>query len=86
MSDPPARRWSLLFESSSGPLLWRLLAAAGSDKSRLLTATIWLSDIATFAEMTAVWDAWGDPANPPAGAWTPIRRTARNTWHISNWR
>lgn len=35
-----------------------LLAKAGTDKSRLLSANIWLSDIATFAEMNAVWDAW----------------------------
>ena len=45
-----------------------LLAAAGSGKSRLLSATIYLSDIATFAEMNAVWDAWVDPANTPARA------------------
>jgi enamine deaminase RidA (YjgF/YER057c/UK114 family) len=46
----------------------RLLAEAGSDKSRVLTATIWLADIGTFAEMNSVWDAWVDPANPPARA------------------
>ncbi|MCB1387803.1 MAG: RidA family protein [Rhodobacteraceae bacterium] len=46
----------------------RLLALAGTDKSRLLTTQIWLADIADFAEMNAVWDAWVDPANPPARA------------------
>jgi enamine deaminase RidA (YjgF/YER057c/UK114 family) len=46
----------------------RLLAEAGSDKSRILTATIWLADIGDFAEMNAVWDTWVDPANPPARA------------------
>lgn len=46
----------------------RLLAAAGSDKSRILSCTIWLADIADFAAMNAVWDAWVDPANPPARA------------------
>ena len=46
----------------------RLLAEAGSNKSRILTATIWLADIGTFAEMNTVWDAWVDPANPPARA------------------
>jgi len=46
----------------------RLLAAAGSNKSRILTCTIWLADIADFAAMNAVWDAWIDPANPPARA------------------
>jgi enamine deaminase RidA (YjgF/YER057c/UK114 family) len=46
----------------------RLLAEAGSDKSRILTATIWLADIGDFAEMNGVWDGWVDPANPPARA------------------
>ena len=46
----------------------RLLAEAGSDKSRLLSATIWLDDIADFGEMNAVWEAWIDPATPPARA------------------
>ncbi|MBU2960777.1 RidA family protein [Citreicella sp. C3M06] len=46
----------------------RLLAVAGSDKSHILSATIWLSDMSLFAEMNAVWDAWVDPANPPARA------------------
>ena len=46
----------------------RLLAEAGSDKSRLLTATIWLVDIADFEQMNPVWEAWIDPANPPARA------------------
>lgn len=46
----------------------RLLAAAGSDKSRILSATIYLADIATFADMNAAWDAWVDRANPPARA------------------
>ncbi|MCB1644757.1 MAG: RidA family protein [Pseudomonadales bacterium] len=35
-----------------------LLAEAGSDKTQLLTATIWLSDMAGFAEMNSIWDAW----------------------------
>ncbi|MXN63907.1 RidA family protein [Stappia sp. GBMRC 2046] len=45
-----------------------LLAEAGSDKSRILQTTIWLSSMDDFAEMNAVWDAWVDPANPPARA------------------
>ena len=36
----------------------RLLGEAGSDKTKILSATIYLADIATFAEMNAVWDAW----------------------------
>ena len=46
----------------------RLLAAAGSDKSRILNATIWLADIANFGAMNSVWDAWVDKDNPPARA------------------
>lgn len=46
----------------------RHLAAAGSDKSRLLSANIWLSDISTFPEMNAVWDGWVSPGNAPARA------------------
>ena len=46
----------------------RLLGEAGSDKSKLLQATIWLDSMDDFAEMNAVWDAWVDPANPPARA------------------
>jgi enamine deaminase RidA (YjgF/YER057c/UK114 family) len=45
-----------------------LLARCGSDKSKILMATIWLADIGTFGEMNAVWDAWVDKANPPARA------------------
>lgn len=46
----------------------RLLALAGSDKSHLLACTIWLADMGDFAAMNAVWEAWIDPANPPARA------------------
>jgi len=35
-----------------------LLAEAGTDKSNLLTANIWLADIMDFAAMNGVWDAW----------------------------
>ena len=45
-----------------------LLAEAGSDKTKLLSATIWLADIATFAEMNAVWDAWVAQGHTPARA------------------
>lgn len=46
----------------------RLLALAGTDKSRILSTTIWLADIGDFAAMNAVWESWVDPANPPARA------------------
>ena len=45
-----------------------LLAAAGTSKSNLLSATIYLADMAGYDEMNAVWDAWVDPANTPARA------------------
>lgn len=45
-----------------------LLAEAGSDKSKLLSATVWLSDIRAFDEMNKVWDAWVSPGNTPARA------------------
>jgi enamine deaminase RidA (YjgF/YER057c/UK114 family) len=45
-----------------------LLAEVGSDKSKILSATIWLSDISTFNEMNGVWDTWVDTANPPCRA------------------
>jgi len=45
-----------------------LLARAGSDKSKILSATIWLADMADFAEMNAVWDAWIDGKDAPARA------------------
>lgn len=45
-----------------------LLAGVGSDKSKLLSATIYLADIANFAAMNSVWDTWVDGANPPARA------------------
>ena len=46
----------------------QLLAEAGTSKSNILTATVWLSTMDDFAGMNAVWDAWIDPENPPARA------------------
>ena len=45
-----------------------LLARGGSDRSRILSAVIWLSDIGDFAAMNAVWDAWVVPGHAPARA------------------
>jgi enamine deaminase RidA (YjgF/YER057c/UK114 family) len=44
------------------------LAKAGTDKSKLLTANIWIADMAHFAEMNAVWEGWVSPGNTPARA------------------
>ncbi len=47
----------------------RLLALAGTDKTKLLTTQIWVADIADFAEMNAVWDTWVAKGHAPA-RWT----------------
>ena len=46
----------------------RLLAAAGTDKTRIVSAQIWLADMADFAEMNAVWDGWVPEGHTPARA------------------
>jgi enamine deaminase RidA (YjgF/YER057c/UK114 family) len=45
-----------------------LLAEAGSDKTRILTAQVWLSSIGHATEMNKVWDAWIPEGNAPARA------------------
>ena len=45
-----------------------LLAEAGSDKSRILSATIYLPDMADFAALNAVWETWVVPGATPARA------------------
>jgi enamine deaminase RidA (YjgF/YER057c/UK114 family) len=45
-----------------------LLAAAGTNKSNLLSATVYLADMKTYDQMNAAWDAWVDPVNTPARA------------------
>lgn len=42
-----------------------LLERAGTDKSRLLTGEVWITNMAEFKEMDAVWNAWVAPGNPP---------------------
>lgn len=44
------------------------LAKAGTDKTKILKANIWLADIGTFAEMNSVWDKWVSAGNTPARA------------------
>ena len=46
----------------------RLLATCGSDKTRILSAQIWLASMGDFAEMNAVWDAWAPQGHTPARA------------------
>jgi len=45
-----------------------ILAKAGSDKTRILKANIWLTDISTFADMNKAWDAWAVAGKTPARA------------------
>ena len=45
-----------------------LLREAGTDKSRLISTTIWLSDISTFNEMNEIWDAWVVKGQTPSRA------------------
>jgi enamine deaminase RidA (YjgF/YER057c/UK114 family) len=50
-----------------------ILKAAGSDKSKILMANVWLPHIADFPLMNAAWDAWVDKANMPARATVETR-------------
>ena len=44
------------------------LSQAGTDKSKLLQANLWITDMANFSAMNEVWNAWVDPENPPVRA------------------
>ncbi|WP_207005614.1 RidA family protein [Trinickia mobilis] len=46
----------------------RLLEQIGSDKTRILSASIWLADYKTFSEMNEIWDAWVPEGQAPARA------------------
>lgn len=54
----------------------RLLAIAGSDKSRILSATIYLADVSTFGEMNRAWEAWVAPDGKPARATVEAKMVA----------
>jgi enamine deaminase RidA (YjgF/YER057c/UK114 family) len=54
------------------------LVMAGSDKSKLLTATIWLRDIADFERMNSVWDNWIDRTAMPVRATVEARLAGDN--------
>jgi enamine deaminase RidA (YjgF/YER057c/UK114 family) len=54
----------------------KLLAAAGTDKTRILSANVWLADISTFADMNRAWDAWVAKGNTPARATTEAKLAA----------
>lgn len=50
-----------------------LLTEAGTDKSRLTSVTVWLSDITNFDAMNRAWDSWVDPHNVPVRATVEAR-------------
>lgn len=58
-----------------------LLAHAGSDKTRILRAQIYLADISDFAAMNRAWDAWVMPGNAPSRA-TVEARLAAPSWKV----
>ena len=43
-----------------------LLQSAGSDRSRILSATVWLTDMRHFDEMNGAWEQWLSPGQAPA--------------------
>ena len=53
-----------------------LLAEAGTDRSRILAATVYLADIGEFAAMNRAWEAWVDAGNAPARATVEARLAA----------
>ncbi len=54
----------------------QLLAEAGTDKTKILSATIYLADIGTFAQMNSVWDTWVPQGHTPARATVEARLAA----------
>ena len=46
----------------------RLLALVGTDKTRILSAQVWLADAGTVAEMNRAWQDWAAPGHTPARA------------------
>lgn len=60
----------------------RLLATCGSDKSRILSTTIWLTDMDTFADMNRAWDTWVAPGCAPARATVHSPRLAAPEYRV----
>jgi len=58
-----------------------LLARAGSDKSKILMAQIFIADMAEFSAMNAVWDAWVVPGQTPPRA-TVQARLGKQQWKV----
>ncbi len=54
-----------------------VLEAAGASMSTVVKATVFLTDMGTFAEMNEVWDAWVSPGNTPGRACVESRLAAQ---------
>jgi enamine deaminase RidA (YjgF/YER057c/UK114 family) len=59
-----------------------LLAEAKTDKTRILSATIWLTSMSTFGEMNKVWDQWVAPGSTPARATVESAKLAGSQYKI----
>ncbi len=59
-------------------LIDHYLKECGTDKSKLLRANIWITDISKFNEMNKEWDAWVSPGNTPARATVEAKLAAAN--------
>lgn len=55
-----------------------LLTEAGSDRKRILSATIYLRDMSDFAGMNAVWESWITPGTAPARTTVEARLASEN--------
>lgn len=60
----------------------RLLAQAGSGRDRLLSATIYLTDLADYDAMNAAWDAWVPPGRAPSRACVQVAGLAQPGWRV----
>jgi enamine deaminase RidA (YjgF/YER057c/UK114 family) len=58
------------------------LAEAGTDKSKLLSATVYITDMANKADMDAAWRAWVDPDNAPQRACVGVALEGRDLVEI----
>ena len=59
-----------------------LLASAGSGKDRLLMATLYLTDMADYDAVNAVWEAWLAPGCAPSRACVQVARLAAPGWRV----
>ncbi|MFM9271135.1 RidA family protein [Halomonas elongata] len=58
-----------------------LLGRAGTSREHLVSAQIWVNDMAEFADMNAAWDAWVTPGRPPVRAAVEAR-LAKPEWKV----